>query len=138
MTPYKPQPADPLDLAVLFLTLAITTCPDPIRKAMIRLLGAQITSRPQPFDLLRLAMIVVLKREITPRHLQRLEQIVQLLDNALSGSPPQLPPDLLITPGMARWLKSEFDDTLETVPDAHRRPAGVKLLTAGDPPHEIH
>ena len=40
---YKPQPADPLDLAILFATLALALCPDEIRQGMIAVLDEQIT-----------------------------------------------------------------------------------------------
>ena len=76
MTTQKPQPADPLDLAILFLTLALAACPDQVRQAII----------------------AVLDQQITPLDQARFDQLLQQLDEPCTGSPPALPSGTRLPP----------------------------------------
>ena len=78
MTTHKPQPADPLELAILFATLALAACPDRVRQAMIRVLDDQIT----------------------PLDEARFDQLLQQLED------PDCDLDSLgVSPAIARWLR---------------------------------
>ena len=113
---YKPQPADPLDLAIAFSTLALALCPDQVRQAMI----------------------AILDQQITPLDEQRFDQLLQQIDDldaACTGSPPWLPSDLDIPPAIARWLRATRGDHYTPPTNLCLPPTEPLLLTPGAPQH---
>ena len=114
---YRPRPADSLDLAIVFLTLALVLCPDEVRHGMI----------------------AVLDEQITPQDEQRFDQLLedlQKLNNAHRAGLIDLD-TLDIPPALARWLRATSDDSLSLLTtDYCNLPTEPLLLTAGGKSHE--
>lgn len=106
---YKPQPADPLDLATLFATLALALCPDHVRQGLIAILDEQITFLDE----------------------YRFDQLLQQLED------PDCDLDTLgIRPAIARWLQATSHDPSSLTTDYCNLPTEPLLLPPGDLQHE--